>query len=346
MPWNQIMSHSPMRNRLKDVNRNPKPDLLTPQAKQAGAPAGGLRLGLCCQFIAQPIRFRTTTATALGRLPRREQLRRLASLGAANAESLLAALRFCAAHGIGSFRICSPILPVKTHPTLGYRVEDLPGAGALVAQFRRCGEFARAQGLRTGFHPDQFVVLNSPDAGIVARSVAELESQAEIAEWTNADTVNIHGGGGYGDKPAALERFRRNLDKLSARARSRLTVENDDKTFTPADLLPLCRSEGVPLVYDAHHHRCLPDGLSVEQVTAAARTTWKKREPLFHISSPLEGWQAPQPQRHHDYIDAGDFPAAWLGWPLTVEVEVEAKAKELAVAHLQNCLDSGVACHV
>jgi UV DNA damage repair endonuclease len=33
------------------------------------------------------------------------------------------------------------------------------------------------------------------------------------------------------------------------------------------------------------------------------------------------------------YIDARDFPNAWMGWPLTVEVE--AKAKELAVAKLR-----------
>jgi UV DNA damage endonuclease len=296
----------------------------------------GLRLGLCCQFLQQPIKFRVTTATAMQRLPRREQLARFTELCANNAESLLAALQFCAAHGIGSFRILTPIMPVKTHPSVGYRVEELPGADEIVAQFRRCGEFARANNIRTGFHPDQFVVLNSPDADIVARSIADIESQAELAEWTNADTVNIHGGGGYGDKPSALERFRRNLEKLSPRARSRLTVENDDKTFTPADLLPLCRSEGVPLVYDAHHHRCLPDGLTVEQATEAARVTWKNREPLFHLSSPLEGWDGPKPQRHHDYIDPKDFPAAWHGWPLTVEVE--AKAKELAVAKLQRDL--------
>ena len=307
-----------------------------PKQRETTAIAGGLRLGLCCQFSAQPIKFRTTTATAMTRLPRREQLGRLAELGAANAESLLAALRFCAAHGIGSFRICSPILPIKTHPTVGYRVEELPGADDLVAGFRRGGEFARAHGIRTGFHPDQFVVLNSPNADIVARSVADLESQAEIAEWTNADTVNIHGGGGYGDKPAALERFRRNLELLSPRARACLTVENDDKTFTPADLLPLCRAEGVPLVYDAHHHRCLPDGLSAERATEVARATWRKREPLFHISSPIEGWSGPKPERHHDYIDPKDFPAAWRDGPLTVEVE--AKAKELAVARLQRDL--------
>lgn len=309
--------------------------MATPKSKKPGVAAGGLRLGLCCQFIAQPIKFSTTTATALARLPRREQLARLAALGTANAASLLAALKFCAANGIRSFRIISPILPIKTHPTVGYRVEELPGAADLVAQFRRCGDFARAQGIRTGFHPDQFVVLNSPDADIVDRSIADIESQAEIAEWTNADTVNIHGGGGYGDKPAALERFRHNLDRISPRARTRLTVENDDKTFTPADLLPLCRATGVPLVYDVHHHRCCPDSLSVAEATAAARETWN-REPLFHISSPLEDWTGPRPERHHDYIDPKDFPAAWRGWDLTVEVE--AKAKELAVARLQHAL--------
>lgn len=306
------------------------------KTKKTSAPTGVLRLGLCCQFLEQPIKFRVTTATAMQRLPRREQLARVAELCAANAESLLAALKFCVANRIGSFRILSPIMPVKTHPTVGYRVEELPGADGIVAQFRRCGEFARANGIRTGFHPDQFVVLNSPDENIVARSVADIESQSEIAEWTNADTVNIHGGGGYGDKPAALERFRRNLELLSPRARARLTVENDDKTYTPADLLPLCHAEGVPLVYDAHHHRCLPDDLTVEQATEAACATWLNREPLFHLSSPLEGWSGPKPERHHDYIDRKDFPAAWHGCALTVEVE--AKAKELAVARLQRHL--------
>jgi UV DNA damage endonuclease len=296
---------------------------------------GTLRLGLCCLFAGQPIHFRTSTAAVLKTLPRAEQLRRLAALCAANAEALLAALQFCSAHGIGSFRVTSTLLPVKTHPVTGYQIADLPGAQELVAQFRHCGEFAQSHGIRTGFHPDQFVVLNSPDAAIVDRSIADIESQAEMAEWIQADTVNIHGGGGYGDKPAALERFRKNLDLLSDRARLRLTVENDDKTFAPADLLPICRSEGVPLVYDVHHHRCCPDHLSVEEASRAAFATWN-REPLFHISSPLLGWKGSHQRRHHDYVDPGDFPVAWRG--LAITVEVEAKAKELAVARLKRDL--------
>ena len=47
-----------------------------------------LRLGLCCQFSLEPIKFRTTTATAMMRLPRADQLARLAELCRLNADAL------------------------------------------------------------------------------------------------------------------------------------------------------------------------------------------------------------------------------------------------------------------
>ncbi|MEQ9069410.1 MAG: UV DNA damage repair endonuclease UvsE, partial [Gimesia chilikensis] len=183
--------------------------------------------------------------------------------------------------------------------------------------------------------PDQFVVLNSPREEVVERSIAELEYQSEVAEWVNADVVNIHGGGAYGDKESALAQFAENFKRLSKRVRSRLTVENDDTTYTPADLLPLCRKISIPLVYDAHHHRCLPDELSVEEATEQAIQTWD-REPMFHISSPLEGWKGAKPHRHHDFINVRDFPDCWEDHELTVEVE--AKAKEQAVLKLMQSL--------
>ena len=48
--------------------------------------------------------------------------------------------------------------------------------------------------------------------------------------------------------------FARNVKRLSGQAQGRLTVENDDKLFTPADLLPVCRATGSPLVYGVHHN--------------------------------------------------------------------------------------------
>jgi len=295
-----------------------------------------IRLGLCCQFVDVPIKFRTTTIAACLRLAKPERLAKLSALCLSNAQALLAALEYCAQQEIGCFRVNSQILPCKTHDTAGYSVDKLPDGTEIVDQFLRCGAFARVHDLRVSFHPDQFVVLNSPRPDVVANSIDELEYQAEVAEWVGADVVNIHGGGAYGDKPAALERFARQLENLSTRVRERLTVENDDRTYTPAELLPLCRAEGVPLVYDVHHHRCLADELDVEAATQQAMATWN-REPMFHLSSPKEGWKGPQPHRHHDYINVRDFPAEWLDQQLTVEVE--AKAKELAVVKLRKALD-------
>lgn len=309
---------------MKKKNRSDGPDH-----------ASRLRLGLCCLFRDQPIKFANTTATAIGRMERADGLAKLGRLCEANAEALMLALQFCARTGIGCFRINSQILPLKSHPVLGYTLDDLPQGVEILARFQACGAFATRSGLRTCFHPDQFIVLNSPRSEVVDASVRELEYQAEVAEWVAADVVNVHGGGAYGDKPKALGDFARNLQRLSPRARRVLTVENDDKTYTPADLLPLCRSEGLPLVYDVHHHRCHSDGLTVDEATEQAVLTWD-REPLFHISSPIAGWNGPKPQRHHDFIDRNDFPDAWLGRRLTVEVE--AKAKEVAVLALREAI--------
>lgn len=294
-----------------------------------------IRLGLCCIFRDQPIKFRTTTATASARMKRADALVKLSGLCKTNAEALLASLQFCAENGIGCFRINSQILPIKTHPDCGYQISDLPDGEEIIRLFKKCGRYARQHKLRTCFHPDQFVVLNSPHADVVEKSIEELEYQAEVAEWVGADVVNVHAGGAYGDKQKALARFVRNVKRLSRRARSRLTVENDDRTYTPADLLPWCHAEGLPLVYDVHHHRCNQDGLSEEEATKQAVATWN-REPMFHISSPLEGWKGPKPERHHDYIAVRDFPAFWHDLDLTVEVE--AKAKELAVLKLKKIL--------
>jgi len=182
----------------------------------------------------------------------------------------------------------------------------LPEAEHIVSLFKKSGEYARLNNIRTCFHPDQFVVLSSQKPDVVFKSLNEIEYQAEVSEWINSDVVNIHGGGAYGDKQKALSDFSRSVELLSERARTRLTVENDDKVYTPSDLLPICSNLGIPLVYDVHHHRCNKDDTTIEQATDRALGTWN-REPMFHLSSPIEGWAGPKPLRHHDFIDIKIF---------------------------------------
>lgn len=295
-----------------------------------------IRLGLCCIFVQEPIKFRRTTAAHQAKFSRTDQYRNLASLCMHNARALYNALTYCRDNGVGAFRINSQILPLITHPRQGYNLQDLPGCDDIISAYRQCGDFARRHDIRTSFHPDQFVVIASPRPDVRRRSLEELLYQSMIAEWVGADVINIHAGGAYGDKPASLKRLAAIIKSLPTKVRKRLTLENDDRTFSPADLLSVCRKTGVPMVYDVHHHRCLPDDMSVEAATKAALETWN-REPLFHISSPLDRELIPTDRRHADTIDVADFPIEWRS--LDITVDVEAKAKELAVVKLRNDLN-------
>jgi UV DNA damage endonuclease len=290
-----------------------------------------IRWGLCCIFREVPIKFRRTTAKYLTKLLPDERMHHLSTICLHNARSLLEALRFCRRNGIKAFRINSQILPLKTHPQHGYAIEVLPQSTVIVDAFKKCKTYCRRYDLRTSFHPDQFILLSSPKPEVTRRSIADLRYQAEVAEWVGADVINIHAGGAYGNKKDALDRLARQIRCLPQSVRQRLTLENDDRLYTPRDLLPVCKKLKIPLVYDLHHHRCLPDGRNVEETTRRVLKTWN-REPLFHISSPLNSWQNGNPRNHHDYIDPKDFPECWLN--LDITVEVEAKAKELAVLKL------------
>lgn len=294
-----------------------------------------IRFGLCCIFRKEPIKFRRTTAKYLSQSHRKKQLHYISESCDHNAKSLLDALIFCNRHGIQDFRVNSQILPLKTHPDVGYQIEDLPHYRKIINTFRECGAFCRENDLRTTFHPDQFVLLSSTNPKVIRSSLAELQYQAQVAEWINADVINIHGGGAYGNKTEALRRLICQIKMLPDSVRTRLTLENDDRVYTPKDLLPVCVDTGIPLVYDVHHHRCLPDGLGVEKATELVIQTWN-REPLFHLSSPISGWEGDSVNKHHDYIDPNDVPDCWLS--LDITVEVEAKAKELAVLKLKKYL--------
>jgi UV DNA damage endonuclease len=293
-----------------------------------------LRFGLCCLFKDEAVSFRTTTVKALATIPRDRQLLKLSEICLHNARNLQLALETVSRLGIGAFRIMSPLFPRITHPEAGYSLEDLPGGEIISAALETCKLFAQEQQIRLSFHPDQFVVLSSPHPAVVANSIKELEYQARLAEAVGADVINIHAGGVYGDKLAALKRFADVYDALPESVRRRLSIENDDTSYTPEDLLPLCEQRAIPMVYDVHHHRCNPDNMTIEEATERAGNIWKTAglEQQCHISSPKAGWGNGNPKPHADYIDPDDVPDCWIGRHMTVDVE--AKAKELAVVRL------------
>ncbi|HCE42975.1 MAG TPA: UV DNA damage repair endonuclease UvsE [Lentisphaeria bacterium] len=302
-----------------------------------------IRFGLCCLFVNEPVKFRTTTAASLKALPVRKRLEKLSSICLANAVNVKASLLVLERLKIKSFRMSSGLFPVFTHPDVGYAINELPDAVRIRDVLRDAGRFASKNDIRLSFHPDQFVVLSSPREEVVANSARELCYHGVLAELTGAELINIHLGGRYGCKKDAIERFRNNFGKLPESVRKKLSLENDDVSYTPSDLHGLCLELSLPMVYDVHHHRCNPDGLSIKEATELCLGTWKRldREPYFHISSPKEGWSGRNKKSHADYIDPEDFPGYWRKLKGNFTLDVEAKAKELAVEKLMAHLGKG-----
>ncbi len=129
-----------------------------------------MRFGLCCIFIEEPIRFRTTTARALVGLPRSEQYARLSDICCENAKSLLSAVQTVQSLGIGAFRVTSTFFPRYTHPAVGYTLTELPAGQEIEALLAEVNQLRGRLNIRLSFHPDQFVSISSLSDDVVLKS--------------------------------------------------------------------------------------------------------------------------------------------------------------------------------
>src|SRR4051795_9725185 len=277
-----------------------------------------------------------------------------------------------ALHGIFDFlerrdirmsRMSPALAPYATHP-------DLPQFHGQVAECREelaaLGERARGMGLRLSTHPGQYVVLNSEKPEVQAAAVRDMELQAELMDAMGLGpeaVVILHVGGAAGGHPAALDRFERGYALLSDRARERLVVENDDRTFALRDVLELHRRTGVKVVWDILHHHCNdPEGIPDREALELALASWPPDvRPKIHYSTPktaLEerrrkagrrierSWVLPQLRAHADMIDPIAFEqfVRETAAGLDFDVMLEAKGKDLALERLREQLTTrGVA---
>jgi UV DNA damage endonuclease len=101
-----------------------------------------IRLGLCCLFKEEPIHFAVRQAVHLGKLDRTRQLAQLSATVVHNGHSLIQAIAYCNRARIGAFRVNSRIFPLKTHPQLGYRLEDLPEYALIDQTYRQAAQLA------------------------------------------------------------------------------------------------------------------------------------------------------------------------------------------------------------
>jgi len=265
---------------------------------------------------------------------------------------------YLAKHDLRMYRMSSDLAPYATHP-------EMP---RFHGQIRECadelaelGQIARDRGVRLSFHPSQYVILNSPDPKLTARSVADVVAQAEMLDLMGMgpeSVLVIHVGGTYGDRPASCRRWATTYPTLPEPVRRRLVLENDDIRFGAADVLSIHEATGVPLIFDHQHFWCLnPEGLGLRETLARFLATWPAGvRPKVHYSSPrTEFREIRRKDRKTGKIVTALLPPIWTGHAdfvnpfefvtflrlagdLSFDLMLEAKAKDLALLRVRRDL--------
>lgn len=285
------------------------------------------KLGLVCITASKAVRFRAMTRKRLLQLSIPEQEEALRNLYADNLNRLHDALSFCASAGIQLYRLSSAVFPFSDEPI---------GQAILLEQLDRLqlvGQRASELGIRLVLHPDQFVVLNSDRPEVIENSIKILTAHARNFDLMGLpqspwSLMNIHGG--KGDR---ADRLIGVIQNLPDSIRLRLTLENDEYTYSAREILRICQATDISMVFDAHHH-VIHEKLetyehpSVAEMLLEAGSTWKFPEwQLVHISNGDQFFTDP---RHSDLITI--MPSCYCNAPW---IEVEAKQKELAIAKLK-----------
>jgi UV DNA damage endonuclease len=256
------------------------------------------------------------------------------------------------------YRFSSSLAPYATHPDLPQFHRQVEECAEELAAF---GARARALGMRLSSHPSQYVVLNSEQPATRTNAARDVEVQAALLDGMGLGPEAVcilHVGGSAGGRDAALERFERGVEALSDAARARLVIENDDRSFSLADVLELHRRTGLRVVWDIHHHHVVdPDRIPDREALALALATWPEGQtPKIHWSTPRtnmeerkqrvgrrveRSWALPELRAHADLVDPiafEHFLRETAAGARDFDVMLEAKGKDLALLRLRDQL--------
>ncbi|MEK3732107.1 MULTISPECIES: UV DNA damage repair endonuclease UvsE [Paenibacillus] len=293
---------------------------------------------------------RTMTMKSFSKLEDREAgLRKLERIANENLHNTLRLLKHNEAHDIKVYRFSSKLIPLATHQDM----QDWDPFPALSAGFLEIGSYVKRQKMRVSFHPDHFTVLSTPRPEVLRNSIGDLKQHVRMLKAMGLDADmknNIHIGGAYGDKPSAAARFVEHFHELDQEIKERLTLENDDKTFTAKETLAVCEATGLPMVLDLHHQWVNHDGESPADLWPHIVQTWTTPlaqagsqpdhplPPKIHVSSPKS---PSDPRSHADEVEVAPllgFLRSIAGTTSRLDVMIEAKRKDGALFKLMEDL--------
>lgn len=257
-----------------------------------------------------------------------------------NLDCLARILEYNARNHLLFFRITSDLIPFASHPVCRFNWQR-----HFAAELSEIGRMARSHGMRMSMHPDQFVVINSPNREVVDNSIRELEYHAGVLDVMRLDSsakIQIHVGGVYGDRAHSLDRFVRRHSLLSEAVRRRLVVENDERSYPLADCLQVSAKTGIPVLFDAFHHQILNRGETVAEALRLAAQTWNVEDgpPMVDYSQPSPGKSRGS---HATSIDIRQFrrflsETSPLDFDIMLEIKDKEKSALRAVKAARNCV--------
>ena len=263
-----------------------------------------------------------------------KKLEKLKSVAASNLKDLETIIKYNIENNIHFYRITSALIPLVTHPEVGYWGHR----EFLKKDFEYVGKLINDSKMRVDTHPDEFNVINSINPKVVENTKINLLKQAEWFEDFKYDLgkMVIHVGGATNGKDAGLERFITNFTTFPTEVKSKIIIENDDKTYTAQETLKLCNELNLPMVLDIHHHNCNNNGENIYELIPKIFLTWENQQlpPKLHFSSPRDG---EKDRKHSDFINANDFITFLENIKLLntdIDIMLECKEKDLALFKL------------
>lgn len=290
---------------------------------------------------------KTMTMASFSKLQNRDAgLRRLERIAEENLHNTLRLLKHNRYLGVQVYRMTSKLIPLATHEDLA----DWDPFLVLGPSFAEVGAFVREHNMRVSFHPDHFTVLSTPRGDVLRKSINDLNHHVRMFEAMGLDeraTNNIHVGGSYGDKRTSGRRFVEQFRAIETRITGRITLENDDKTFTAPETLDISEEVGAPMVLDIHHDAVNPGTEKATDLWPRILKTWDDfpwnvehantpqwLPPKLHVSSPKS---ESDPRSHADNVDIGPlwrFLLEIAGSTPAIDVMIEAKRKDGALLQL------------
>lgn len=270
---------------------------------------------------------RTTNHSCMLRSATPERLRELIQRNLNDLETIL---HHNLEHNWLLFRIGSSVIPFGSHP-----VNQLKWWQEFNDQLKRIGSFARTNNMRLSFHPGQYTVLNSPDPQTVSRAVDELAYSARFLDELGVNEANkivIHLGGIYGEKTAAMKRFVDAVANLHGSIRSRVVIENDERSYAPSDVLTISAQTGLPVVFDNLHYHANPGEGELADILKRVFRSWQAVDgiPKVHFSSQAQGGRIGNHAQQADPAEWRDWLARWSAIG-NFDLMLEAKGKDQAL---------------